>query len=393
MRPREHSALMADSDQSAQDRTLDPSAKRLDDARREGQVPRSRYLSHLLILGTAVLGFTLVGSRLSDACRHILVSGLSFDRAAVTEPGIMGARLSSMAVDATWAALPLLAALMVASLAAPLLIGGWNFAIGAIAPRFDRLDPLQGFQRFLSLGAMLDLGKVMLLAILLSIVGAYYILGHVEQLSALALQNLPSAASQLTSILLSAFTVLVATLAVSAAIDVPYQITHYRNRLRMTVEEARQEEKESQGDPRVKQRVRSAARELARKRMMAAVPKADVVVTNPTHFAVALKYMESRHRAPMVVAKGMDAVADRIRELARESGVPLLEAPPLARALYRHVEIGAEIPAALYTAVAQVLAYVYQLRRYQSGQAKRPTEPSDIEVPDGFDPLAPRATA
>jgi flagellar biosynthetic protein FlhB len=127
--------------------------------------------------------------------------------------------------------------------------------------------------------------------------------------------------------------------------------------------------------------------------MMAAVPKADVVVTNPTHFAVALKYLEDRHRAPVVVAKGMDAVAERIRHLAREAGVPQLEAPPLARALYRHVEIGAEIPAALYTAVAQVLAYVFQLRRYAQGQAPRPIEPTDIEVPEGMDPLAPMASA
>jgi flagellar biosynthetic protein FlhB len=161
----------------------------------------------------------------------------------------------------------------------------------------------------------------------------------------------------------------------------------------MTLQEARQEEKETQGDPHIKARIRSAQREMARKRMMAAVPKADVVVTNPTHFAVALKYVEGRHRAPLVVAKGVDAVAERIRELARENEVPQLEAPPLARALYRHVEIGAEVPAALYTAVARVLAYVYQLKRYAAGQAPRPAEPRDIEVPDGMDPLAPRAKA
>ena len=384
---------MADSDQSSQDRNLEPSSKRLADARREGQVPRSRDLAHLMVLGTAVLALSLLGAGLAQTCRSVLVRGLSFDLAAASEPTRMGARLAELAIDAAWATLPLLAAMLMSSLASPLLIGGWNFSLGAVAPRFGRLSPLNGLQRFASFSPLVDLGKVMLVAILLSVVGATYILGHMDQFAALALQSVPAALTQLASILLGAFMVLVGTLAVSAAIDVPYQITRYRNQMRMTVQEARQEEKESQGDPRIRQRVRGAQREMARKRMMAAVPKADVVVTNPTHFAVALKYLEARHRAPMVVAKGVDAVADRIRELAQEHGVPQLEAPPLARALYRHVEIGAEIPAALYTAVAQVLAYVYQLKRYRSGQAQRPEAPRDIEVPEGLDPLAPRATA
>jgi len=384
---------MADSENSSEDRTLEPSAKRLADARREGRVPRSRDLSHLLVLGTAVLGLSVAGAGLAQTCRSVLVRGLSFGLAGASEPTRMGARLAELGIEAAWATLPLLAALMVASLAAPLLIGGWNFAPGSIAPQFGRLNPLNGLQRFFSISALVDLGKVALVAGLLSMVGGLYILGHMEQIAALALQSLPSAVAQLTSTLLAAFMVLAGTLAVSAAIDVPYQLTRYRNQMRMTVQEARQEDKESQGDPRIKQRVRSAQREMARKRMMAAVPKADVVVTNPTHFAVALKYLEKRHRAPMVVAKGMDAVADRIRELALENGVPQLEAPPLARALYQHVDIGAEIPAALYTAVAQVLAYVYQLKRYRGGQAQRPDSPRDIEVPEGLDPLAPRATA
>jgi flagellar biosynthetic protein FlhB len=384
---------MADSEQSSQDRTLEPSARRLEQVRGEGQVPRSRDLSHLMILGTAAMGFSLLGSGLADACRGILTRGLRFDLATATEPSRMVARLSELSFDAVVALLPILGAMLVASVAAPLLIGGWNFALAAVAPRFERMDPLQGIARLFSLSSLVDLGKVMLVAMLLSLVGGSFILSHIEQMSQLALQSLPSAAAQLTSILLSAFIVLAATLAVTAAIDVPYQIYRYRQRVMMTLEEARQEEKELQGDPRLRQRVRSAAREMARKRMMAAVPSADVVVTNPTHFAVALKYSESMNRAPRVVAKGMDELAARIRELAVENGVALLEAPPLARALYRHVEVGAEIPAPLYTAVAQVLAYVYQLRRYRDGEGARPSEPRDIEIPDGLDPLAPRATA
>jgi flagellar biosynthetic protein FlhB len=346
-----------------------------------------------MILGTAVLGFSMAGTRLAQACQAVMVRGLSFDLPAVSDPTRMGARLSELTVDAAWAALPLLAALMAAALAAPLLIGGWNFAPGAVAPRLERLDPINGLQRFFSLSSLIDLGKVALVAILLAVVGGYTVANHMSEFASLSLQSLPTAVSQLSSILLAAFMLMAGTLAVTAALDVPYQITRYRDMLRMTLQEARQEEKESQGDPRIKQNVRRAMREMARKRMMAAVPKADVVVTNPTHFAVALKYLQERHRAPVVVAKGMDAVADRIRTLAGENGVPTLEAPPLARALYRHVEIGAEIPAALYTAVAQVLAYVYQLKRYRDGQGQRPQEPGEIEIPPGLDPLEPRAVA
>jgi flagellar biosynthetic protein FlhB len=214
-----------------------------------------------------------------------------------------------------------------------------------------------------------------------------------DQFANLASDALPEALSQLFGLVLTAFALLTVTLAAMAAIDVPYQIISFRNRLKMTVQEVRQEDKELQGDPRLKAQVRKVQREMARRRMMAAVPKADVIVTNPSHFAVALKYMEDRHRAPVVVAKGMDAVAARIRELGREAGVPQLEAPPLARALYQHVELGSEIPAALYTAVAQVLAYVFQLRRHAQGQGPRPVEPGDIEVPEGMDPLAPMARA
>jgi flagellar biosynthesis protein FlhB len=384
---------MADSDHSSQDRTLEPSAKRLADARREGRVPRSRDLSHLMVLGTAVLGLSLVGSRVAQACRGVLVRGLTFDQAIASDPTRMAARLGELAIDVTWATLPLLAALLVSSLAAPLLIGGWNFAPGTVAPRLERLDPLNGLQRFFSLPALVELGKVALVAALVSVAGAFTIAGHMSQFAALSLQSLSAATGELASTLLAAFMLLTGTLAVAAAIDVPYQITRYRHQLRMTVQEARQEEKESQGDPRIKQRVRSAQREMARKRMMAAVPKADVVVTNPTHFAVALKYLQGRHRAPIVVAKGMGAVADRIRALAAENGVPHLEAAPLARALYRHVDIGGEIPAALYTAVAQVLAYVYQLKRHRDGQAERPQTPQDIPIPPGLDPFEPRAMA
>ncbi|HXY05088.1 MAG TPA: flagellar biosynthesis protein FlhB [Burkholderiaceae bacterium] len=383
---------MADSE-SGQDRTLEPSAKRYADARAEGQVPRSRDLAHFMVVGSSVAVLALSGGSLASASRALLTRGLRFDAATVSEPSHMAERLGELVGGALVALAPIFAVMLLAAVASPLLIGGVLFVPRVVLPNLERLDLVAGLQRFFSLRSFVGLGKNVLLTLLLAVVGGAYIIGHIEQFAALASDSLPAALAQLFTLVLSAFALLSVALAAVAAIDVPYQIIQFRNRLKMTVQEARQEERELQGDPRIKQQVRKVQRELARRRMMAAVPKADVVVTNPSHFAVALKYLEDRHRAPIVVAKGMDAVAERIRELAREAGVPQLEAPPLARALYRHVEIGAEIPAALYTAVAQVLAYVFQLKRYAQGQAPRPVEPTDIEVPEGLDPLAPLARA
>lgn len=383
---------MADSD-SGQDRTLDPTAKRYEDARKEGQVPRSRDLAHFCVVGASVAVLTIAGQSIADASRGLLVRGLQFDAATATDPSRMAERLGQLVSGALVATAPVFAVMLVAAIASPLLIGGWLFAPSALLPNLSRLDPVAGFQRLLSLQSLVGLGKNLLLAMLLAVVGGFYIVGHMDQFANLASDALPEALSQLFGLVLTAFALLTVTLAAMAAIDVPYQIISFRNRLKMTVQEVRQEDRELQGDPRLKAQVRKVQREMARRRMMAAVPKADVIVTNPSHFAVALKYMEDRHRAPVVVAKGMDAVAARIRELGREAGVPQLEAPPLARALYQHVELGSEIPAALYNAVAQVLAYVFQLRRHAQGQGPRPVEPGDIEVPEGMDPLAPMARA
>jgi flagellar biosynthesis protein FlhB len=383
---------MAESE-SGQNRTIDPSAKRLEDARKEGHVPRSRDLAHLFVIGAAVTALALVGSSIGNASRHMLARGMQFDAATATEPGHMAERLGELTADALIAVAPVLAIMVVASIAAPLLLGGWLFAPGVVIPKLERLDPTQGFGRLFSLQSAVGLFKTMLLAILLAAVGASFIVGHIPDFASLASYALPVALGQFFKLIMSAFALMAVTLAAVAAIDVPFQIFQFRSQYKMTVQEAREEERELQGDPRLKAQIRRVQREMARRRMMAAVPKADVVVTNPTHFAVALKYMENRHRAPVVVAKGIDAVAARIREVAGEAGVPLLEAPPLARALYKNVELGQEIPAALYTAVAQVLAYVFQLRRHNEGRAPRPVVPTSIEIPPGLDPLAPLASA
>ena len=379
---------MADQDQ-AQERTLEPSAKRLEDARREGQVPRSRDLAHLLVLGAAAGALFLLAAPLMAAGQRLFALGLHFDAAVVADPTQMSGRLAALAASALLAVAPLLLALLVAAIAAPLAIGGFIYAPTMAAPKLERIDPLKGIARLFSAPALVELVKVVLVSVLLGAVGAWYVASHLQEFASLAHESLPSGLAHFGWMLALAFAALVATLAVTSAIDVPFQIFHHRSKLKMTVEEVRKELRETEGDPYLKARIRQQQREMARRRMMAAVPEADVVVTNPTHVAVALKYREGRQRAPVVVAKGADEVAAKIRELARAAGVPLLEAPPLARALYRHAELGAEIPAALYAAVAQVLAYVFQLRSFGAGRGPRPVEPREIDLPAGMDPDAP----
>jgi flagellar biosynthetic protein FlhB len=379
--------------ESGQERNLPPSAKRLLDARREGQVPRSRDLAHLMLLGAAAGALLLLSGSLLKSGLDVFARGLRFDYVLATDPARMTERLAQLGGAGLLAVAPVLGVLLLAAVAAPALIGGWNFAPKAAAPKFDRLNPITGFGRLFSLQAVVELLKVIVVAILLGAVGAWYIFNHLNEFAGLAHESLPAALAHFGTLSGLAFLTMVATLAVTSSIDVPFQLFHHHSKLKMTMQELKEEMKEQEGDPHIKGRIKSQQREMARRRMMAAVPTADVVVTNPTHFAVALKYAEERHGAPLVVAKGQDEIAARIRELAAANAVPLVEAPPLARALYRHVDLGEEIPAALYTAVAQVLAYVFQLKAFAAGQAPRPRMPQDIEVPQGMDPLEPLATA
>ena len=376
---------MADTQDTGQERTLPPTAKRLADARKEGQVARSRDLAHLLVLGVGAALLIGFASPLAGAGIKLVASGLTFDARTVADPSKMTTRLSELAAGGLLALAPIFVAMAAAAVAAPLAVGGWLFVPSQAAPKFSRLSPLSGMKRMLSLRALVELLKVMLLAGLLGAVGFSFIAHQVDALAGLAHENLPVSLAHFGALLAIALGLLVAVLAVSATIDVPFQLFEHHKKLKMTLEEVRRESKETEGDPHLKARIRRMQLEAARKRMMAAVPTADVVVTNPTHFAVALKYADGGRRAPVVVAKGTDDVAERIRDIARSHGVPRLEAPPLARALHRHVDIGEEIPATLYTAVAQVLAYVYQLQAFTAGRAPRPLEPSVIDVPEGMD--------
>ena len=362
------------------------SQKRLEQAREEGQVPRSRELASFAVLLSGALTLSGVGDRLAMSLQRLMRDALSFDHAQIASTASMLERLGSLSFDALLAIAPLLVVLVLAALLAPLLVQGWMFSLDPLQPNFSRLNLWAGLQRMFALSGAIELGKALLKVVLISAVACWAIWRERGALLPLSSAPLPDAIAHLGHELVVSLTIIVAALAILAAIDVPLEIWRYRRGLRMTRDEVRREAREADGDPQLKARIKGQQREMARRRMMSEIPKADVVVTNPTHFAVALAYRDGTMRAPRVVAKGAHLLAARIRQIADEHRIPIVEAPPLARALYRHSDLGEEVPRALYSAVAEVLAYVYQLRRAGASSGPAPTPLGNIEVPPELDP-------
>ena len=306
----------------------------------------------------------------------LMRDSLSLSPAAVMSEGVIWPALTAAGARALWIILPVLGATFVAALAAPIVIGGWNFSGQALVPQFSRLNPVAGFGRMWSSRGLVELGKGLAKVGVIGVIAWVLLKGLTPQLMGLTSEPLQQAIGHSAELAGYSLLVLACGLAVIAAVDVPFQLWQHARDLRMTRQEVREEYKESEGSPETRGRIREAQRALARGRMLHDVPKADVIVTNPTHYAVALRYDENKNRAPIVVAKGTELLALKIREIATESGVPIVEAPPLARALYKSVELGREVPAALYVTVAQVLTYVYQLRAARERGATPPPPPT-----------------
>jgi flagellar biosynthetic protein FlhB len=374
---------------SDQEKTEPASPRRLEQAREEGDIPRSREIATCTVLLAAGVGLLMIGEKLVHQLNRMLASGMSFDRSEAFDFDRLLMRLGADLINVLIAFAPLAGLLLIVTLVSPILIGGWLFSDKALMPNFGRLNPINGLGNMISARAGVELIKAILKAILVGGVSWMVVSSQMETMLALSVEPFNSGSAHVASLILTGFITIVCSLAVIALIDGPYQLWHYANKLKMTREELRQEAKESDGDPHIKAKIRQLQREMAQRRMMTEVPTADVVVTNPTHYAVALKYSDGKMRAPKVVAKGADEVAAKIRELAAEHKVPLLEAPPLARALYTHTELGDDIPEGLYTAVAEVLAYVFQLRTFGKHGGVRPQEPADLDVPPQLDPHNP----
>ncbi len=371
------------------EKTEAPSPRRLEQAREEGQVPQSRELSTFLVTITGVAVLWLLGGWMAERMLGLVRTAFAFERAAAFEPALMVEVLRSQLGVALLTLMPLFFALLLAAVAAPLLLGGMVFAPKALGPNFGRMNPIQGLGRMFSVHGLMEMVKAILKSLLVGGVASLVLWHNKEHLFDLMVEPLETGMADFSATVVFAALLIVCSLGLLALMDVPFQLWQYHKKLRMTKEEVKRESKEQEGDPMVKGRIRAMQREMARRRMMTEVPKADVVVTNPTHFSVALKYDAQKMGAPVVVAKGRGELALKIRELAREHDVPLLEAPPLARALYKHCELEQAIPAALYTAVAEVMAYVYQLDAWMKQGGLPPQVPVHLPVPEGMDPGAP----
>jgi len=371
---------MAESESGA-DKSEEPTEKRLRESREKGQIARSRELNTLAVMLAGAGGLLATGGSLGSDLLDIMRGNFSLPREAIMDERAMGIWLLASGQAAIEAVLPLFLALLIASIVGPIALGGWLFSAQAMAPKLSRMNPLAGLKRMFSAKALVELIKALAKFVVILMVALLVLSADRDDLLAIAHEPLESAILHAAQVVGWSALWMACGLVLIAVVDVPFQLWDNKQKLMMTKQEVRDEYKDSEGKPEVKQRIRQLQREMAERRMMQAVPQADVVITNPTHFAVALKYDPSKGSAPVLLAKGGDFTALKIREIAQEHQVMLLESPALARAVFYSTELDQEIPAGLYLAVAQVLAYVYQIRQYQAGKGKRPGPLTDLPIP------------
>lgn len=373
------------SDASDLEKTESPTHRRLEQAREKGQVARSRELNTLTSLLGAAIGMLVMGPSIIDALRELLVQGLSFDYKTLIASQSLGVLLGKAALGVVMALLPLMLLLAFLALASPAVLGGFSFNVDTLMPKFERIDPMKGLARIFSKNGLMELCKALAKFALVGSVIVFTLMRVVDEISQLAGYDLNFALGEAGSLLTWCFLVFSAALLLVAGVDVPWQVWQHTQQLMMTKQEVKDESKEQEGRPEVKSAIRQKQIEMSQRRMMDDVKKADVVITNPTHYAVALCYDKANGRAPTVVAKGKDHIAAKIRELAAEHKVSIFSAPPLARALYFSTDLNQEIPEKLFVAVAQVLAYIYQLRNAVLNRTTPPTPPQNLPVPPELD--------
>ena len=372
--------------ESSQDRDLPATERKLQKARTDGQAARSRDLSHLAILGMGGVSMLVLAPQLLDRIQLEMSHQLLFDATTVRTPTNMLVRLQAMVLVGLVASTIFALLTSAADLISAVGAGGWVWSFKPITPQFNRLNPLSGAANLFSKQQMTNVAKMVLMTTILTFVAWKYMGNSIEEMAALVLQPSPVAIRYVANWLAGGMAMLLLVVFLTALIDVPLQLFFFKSRLKMSHQEVKQEHKESDGNPQIKGRQRQRQREIADGASVTAVPKADFVVMNPTHYAVALKYDDTMS-APQVISKGTDLIAMKIRDLANSHGVPVLQSPMLARALYAHAELDQPIPATLYTAVAQVLAYVYRLKAAMRGEGRMPDAQPDPYVPPELDPL------
>jgi len=370
--------------EDGQEKSHDPTSKRLNDARKKGQVPRSRELNTAALTLVGVAAMMLMGGHFGSGFQAQFRQHLALRRADVFDPHALLAHLVTAIQDALLMLAPFFAVMMVVAIAASVALGGFNLSIEAMQPKFSKLDPIKGLKRIFGPKGLMELLKSLAKFLLVSLVTAWVLWAWRDDILSLGSHDTGQALVEGLSLVGWAALLMASTMILMAIIDVPFQLWQHKKELKMTLQEVRDEMKETEGRPEVRGRIRQLQREMAQRRMMQEVPKADVIVTNPTHYAVALRYDPERMRAPLLIAKGKDLVAAQIREIGDAHTIPVIEAPVLARAIYFHTELNETIPAQLFLAVAQLLAYVFQLRAWREEGGVPPQPPEDFPVPEDF---------
>ncbi len=369
--------------ENGQDKTEEPTAKRLDDSRKKGQVPRSRELNTMAITMVGTLSLVLLSNQLGDGLSQLMSDNFTISRVEIFDPGAMLERLKQAIIDSFLLLSPFFVIMLVVAVLSSVILGGIAFSTEAMAPKLSKLSPLKGFKRMFSVKSLVELLKTLAKFGLVGGATAVLLTSLMDDFILLNTMELHQGVSRMRDLIGWSVVLIASTLILVAAIDVPFQIWDHKKQLKMTRQEIRDEMKETDGRPEVKSRIRQLQQEMAQRRMMDEVPKADVIVTNPTHYAVALRYDQTMMGAPKLVAKGADLIAASIRNVATEANVPIIESPVLARAIYFSTDLDRAIPAGLYLVVAKLLAYVFQLKIYTEQGGINPVEPN-LSVPDDF---------
>lgn len=370
--------------QDGQEKSQEPTAKRLAEARKKGQVPRSRELTTMAVTMLGVVTITALAPMLTREFHGLFQAQFVLSRKDIFDTGVMAANLVEAVGNALFMLMPFFGVMIVVAILSSVALGGFNLSFQAMQPKLSKMNPLSGLKRMFSMKGLMELLKSLGKFLLVGTATAMLLYSLIDQLLGLSRLNVDQALLQGLKMVAWASLLLTATMIVMALIDVPFQLWQHKRDLKMTQQEVRDEFKETEGKPEVKGRIRQMQREIAQRRMMEEVPKADVIVTNPTHYAVALRYDPDRMKAPIVVARGRDLVAKNIREVGDKHDVPMVEAPVLARAIYFNTELQQAIPAALFLAVAQLLAYVFQLRAYREVGGDVPVPPDEFPVPEAY---------
>ncbi|OYD25921.1 flagellar biosynthesis protein FlhB [Oceanimonas baumannii] len=375
---------MAESD--GQERTEQPTEQRLRQAREKGQIPRSKELGTAAVLLSAAAALLMLGDTLGTAMSAVFAQSFQLERAAIFDPETMMPALASAIGGLMWPLLGLFAVVLVAALVGNSLLGGFNFSTQAMMPKWNRLSPVNGIKRMFGVQALVELLKSIAKVVFIATIAIWLLWGQFDNILRLSSETLNMAMKDALELLLWMGLGLCLALLPIVAIDVPFQVWNHTRQLKMTLQEVKDEYKNTEGKPEVKSRIRRLQQEMANRRMMAEVPTADVVVVNPSHYSVALRYDKDKPgSAPVVVAKGLDEVALKIREIAREYKVPVISSPALARAVYHSTKLDREIPDGLFVAVAQILAYVFQLNAWRKGQGNKPVPlKDDLPIPDEY---------